>query len=393
MTTTLLDSQKGTLDRDALLGRILWYTVPEATSVDHKTVVDELIARGLSQALPLHPEDHNVFKRATTSATRTKVPVPNSTDFENWLIRDIAARNDTVLNRRIVVEVVNPQGRKLSYHQVAEIEFERPILIPDRSQEFADKLAEIDGKIAALSPGAHTRRAQLLEYRLNTVKRRDNCPTPMNKPARLRFVWLLNTDKDTVNGIPPGAPFSELSHPTAKEIMADVQVYFARWRGKLNDQAMREWIRKEILAMGATPVRPSGGIYFLEERYADKVEALETFVKEVLPADGECHSVEIPNNDKQREMVQRAIENETIGEIERKMTEFAKIRQEGHLTEKAFLEHVSEVRILEDKMNNYTKLLEKDMSKVQNRLRLLNAQAQSLAPLKGKKRYKKREAN
>ena len=365
-TVAVLDDQKGKVDRSALLGRLMWYSVPESTILDYGAVISELTSLGLTKALPRYPADHDVFRRASKSAERRKVQ-RSDTEFENWMIRDVASRSDDTITRRIVVEVVDRKGRRLSYEQIADIEFERPLNVPDRSAEFAAKIGNVDDKIAALGPGAHTQRQKLREYRLSLIQRRDSLPTPVQRPAKINFAWL--------NG------FDDLSHPTAKEIMAECQVSFSRWRGKLGDQAIREWIRKQILIMGATPVRPSGGVYFLEERYADNVEAMETFVEKMLPPGGDCHSVEIPNNDKQREMVRRAIEAETIGEIERMMVEIANVRRAGKLTPKRHLAMLSEVRILEKKMANYSKLLEKDLGTLSIRLKLLDASAKGLGPL------------
>lgn len=370
MSVALLDQQKGKVDRSALLGRIMWYTVPENTMLDYTEVINELMAVGLNRHLPGQPADSDVFRRVSKNAERRRVQ-RSATEFENWMMRDVASRNEDTITRRIVVEVVDSKGRRLQYEQVADIEFERPFVIPDRTVEFVNKLADIDRKIAALPPSARSRREKLRIQRVNVTQRRDNCPAPVNRPAKLRFVWL--------NG------FGPVSHPTAQEIMEDVERNFLQWRGMLSDQAMREWIRRQVIRMGATAVRPSGGIYFLQEQFANDVEALEAFVKKMLPVGADCHSVEIPDTDKQREMVHKAIENETIGAIESMMVEIANVRQEGKLTPKRYLAMLSEIRILENKMNGYSKLLQKDMDKVRIRLQLLDQTAKGLSPLqKGK---------
>lgn len=317
MTITILENQKGKVDRDALLGRLMWYSVPENTMLHHEEVVKKLTELGLDKALPSYPEDYNVFRRVSKKTERRKVQRPgNPNEFENWMIRDVASRGEDIITRRIVVEVVDPKGRRLNYEQVADVEFDRNL-------------------------------------------------------KRINFVWL--------NGC------NEYSHPTAKEMMAELQVEYFRWRGQLNDQAIREWLRRSVLAMGATPVRPSGGVYFLEESHADKVEALEQFVADTLPAGGECHSVQIPDNDKQREMVRRAIESETTGAIEAMLTEIAKVKKEGRLTPKRYLELLAEVSALESKMNGYSKLLEKDLGSVSSRLQLLHMQTKSLSNMQGRK--------
>lgn len=287
---------------------------------------------GLNRSLPGFPRDHDVYRRVTKDAERRKVPHNGHQDqFENWLVRDVASRGENVITRRIVCEVVDPAGRKLAYAQVADIEFVRP------------QVGQTNG-------------------------------TVWNVPSRLNFVWLDGNN--------------EISHPTAKAIMAEVAVQFSKWRGKLGDQAMRQWIRRTILDMGATPVRPSGGIYFLEEKFADQVEALEAFCAEVLPQGGECHSVEIPDNDKQREMIRRSIEQETIGLIERKMVEIAEIRKSGKLTPDKYTEMLIEISEVQKKVGGYKGLLEKDLSALESRLELLAMQTKRLAPFQKKRGQK-----
>lgn len=375
MSVTALDAQKGKVAREGLLGRLLWFSVPEATLLDQTTLVQALQKSGLNRTLPGFPADHDVYRRVTTAAERRRVPhdgQPNQ--FENWLVRDVASRGEDVITRRIVCEVVDPKGRRLAYTQVADIEFIRPISIPDLTPIFNEKIAAIDEKIAKVPAAHRARKAQLEESRRLAVRKRDAAPKAYRRNSRLRFVWL-----DGAN---------EISYPTAKDIMGEVGVQFSKWKGKVHDATIRVWIRKTIMDMGATPCRSSGGIYFLEEAYADQVEALEKFCADVLPPGGECHSVEIPNSDKQVEMVRRSIEAETIGAIERLMVEIAEIRKAGRISSDKYVEKLQEVAAMKTKISGYSELLERDLSALSSRLELLGMQARLLAPLQRTRREK-----
>ncbi len=328
MNTTVLDSQKGKVDRDALLGCILWYSVPTATCLDPKLVTDKLKDLGFTRKVPGLPAESNVFRRVTRDAVRSRIPVDGSDDqFENVMVREVNAKRDNTLVRRIVVETVDPSGRRLDYEQVVDIEFQYdPTVIPNRG--------------------------------VTSVH------------------WL--------NG------FTSATHPRAQEVIEEIKYEFQRWKGMFDDAQMRNWIRQSIVDMGATAVRPTGGIYFLEAKYMGQVDALTTFINDLFPSGAECHSVEIPDTDKQREMVKRAIEAETTGAIEDMMSRVDELKKEGKLTPKKYVAMLAEVQALEEKMANYADLLRTDISAVSNRTRILKGMVSGLSSLQQKSTRKRK---
>lgn len=321
MTSTALDRQQGTLPKEALLGRIMWYSVPTATCLDPTVVGKALKNLGFTRRIPGLPAESNVFRRVTAEADRRGIPIVGTDQFENLLVRMVNAKRDNVLVRSIVVETVDPSGRRLAYDQVVNLEF---------------------------------------HY--------DNTVTP--NVGKMKTEW--------VNG------FSPTTHPRAAAFVEDMKADFYRWKGMFHDALMRGWIKQTLIDMGAVSVRPTGGIYFLKEEHASQVEALEQFITDHLPVGGECHSVEIPNVLKQREMVQRAIEAETVGAIETMMGEVEKIQAEGNLTPQRYLAIIQEIQDLEAKLGDYSKLLETDIRKVDSRTRLLKGMVSGLAPLQKK---------
>lgn len=326
MTTTVpaLDRQKGTVPTEALLGRILWYSVPTATCLDPK-IVAELTDLGFTRKIPTIPSESDVFRRVTVRAERKNIPVEDTDQSENWLLRVVNARNENTLTRRLVVEHVDPSGRLvrqedgLDYKQILDIDF------------------EID---TSVSP---------------------------NKGV-IKVHWI--------NG------FSPTTHPRAQLIVDEIRAEFDRWKGQFHDAIMRHWIKQTILGFGATSVRPTGGIYFLKEEFASQVEALETFITNHFPPGGECNSVEIPDTKKQREMVRRAIEAETTGAIEAMMVEVNEIKASGKLTAKQHVAMLARVKKLDAKMDDYSALLETDLSAVRTRSRLLHGMVSGLASVR-----------
>jgi len=329
-----LAAQQGTVDKEALLGRILWYSVPSSTRLDPKVVTTELQGLGFTRKIPNVPADSDVFRRVSAYAERRKVPIPDPKkadtflpgQFENWMIRDFTAKGDA-LGKRVVCEVVDTNGRRLSYEQIVDLTF-----------------------VPSSQPGGSS-----------TIK------------------------VDWING------FNAANQPRAQEVIDDVLSGFKRWKGQFHDAIMRHWIKQTILGMGATAVRPTGGIYFLKEEFASQVEALESFIIKHFPPGGECHSVEIPDTSKQREMVKKAIEAETTGAVEQMMLEIAEVKKAGKLTPKKFDEMNKRVREVENKIADYSKLLETDLKAVNTRVELLAGMTKGLSNLQKKATRKPRE--
>lgn len=311
----ILAAQQGTVDKEALLGRLLWYSVPTATCLEPKMVGTELKDLGFTRRIPGIPSESNVFRRVTTHAERHKVPVPGRTDvFENALVRSLDKGNTLI--RHVVIETVDPNGRRLEYVQPVDIEFKYDTTV---------------------SPNVGV----------------------------MKVAWI--------NG------YSPLTHPLADHVVQEIKSEFSRWKGMFHDAIMRHWIKQTIIDMGATSVRPTGGIYFLEEKYAGQVEALESFITKHFPPGGECHSVEIPDTAKQREMVRRAIEAETTGAVEAMMAEVAELKASGKLTSKRYLEINLRVKNIRKKMEDYGKLLQRDMSAINSRVEILAGMTKGLS--------------
>lgn len=181
---------------------------------------------------------------------------------------------------------------------------------------------------------------------------------------------------DWING------YDEHSHPTAALVLSDIQRQFKQWRGCLNDQAIREWIRRTVLSYSATPVRPSGGVYFLREDHADKVAALEQFV-DSLPGDNEFHSLPLIDTGKQRDMIRKAFEAETNGAIDELLTECREIRTAGEqIQARRYTRILKAQKELRSRTEEYADLLEGELRGLNTRLKLLNGEVGRLARFK-----------
>lgn len=114
-------------------------------------------------------------------------------------------------------------------------------------------------------------------------------------------------------------PVDTVAEVIADEIVADYQAN----RGWVDATAIRTIIRRVMESCKATNVRPTGGVYFVMSAYASTVDSLEEFAQRI---DGsQVHSLPLISDDKQREMVRRAYEAESVGEIEALMQQVSGI--------------------------------------------------------------------
>lgn len=181
--------------------------------------------------------------------------------------------------------------------------------------------------------------------------------------GKMHFRWMPDCD--------------DAKYPTAQDMLLDITANFRKWKGMLNHYAIREWIRKTILDMGATSVRQSGSLYFLKEAHAGDVEKLELFVDR-LPGGNECHSLPLVDNEKQRKMVRKALEAETNDAVDHLLSEIRQIKKDGKLTPARFAEILSEAKQLQAKTKDYAGLLQTTLREIDSRLTILHKQALSL---------------
>lgn len=160
---------------------------------------------------------------------------------------------------------------------------------------------------------------------------------------------------------------------TAAEIARKIVDEYHATRGKVNDDALRQIIRKVMERSRATTVRPSGGVYFVMSQYSDLVESLEGFAND-MPGMS-VHSLPLVDSSKQRDMLRKAYEDETVGEAERLMAEIGEILGSADdITPDRFATISAKVNTISTRNAEYSHLLEDNLSLASTRLMLLKAQ-------------------
>lgn len=297
-------------DHSVFLGRLIWYTVSEVC-VDHASVVAGLNKVGLTSQLPPAPRDHDVFRRVASNANVKKVATNVEGVFENYLVREVAGRGEEEIVRRIVCETVDRGSRNLNYNaDLRDVIFNRNTGVISVNDLSIPNMSDLDD-----------------------IRRRAMCDSITNS----------------------------------------IRNEFNTWRGKLNSYAIREFIRKIVMRQfAATLVREGGGVYFVQEDQAASVDALEQFVESIDGAS--FHSLPLVDDRKQRDMVRKAFEAETIDEIDKMMSDINEIKQKGtRLSSDTYGKILSRYQELTSKTQGYGKMLEENLGETNTRLNLFQS--------------------
>lgn len=166
----------------------------------------------------------------------------------------------------------------------------------------------------------------------------------------------------------------------AREIADGIIRDYKAERGCLDSYGIRELIRKTLLSLNATVVRPGGGVYFVMAHRTDKVEALEHLARLV---DGvSVHSLPLLDDGKQRDMLRRAVEAESIDEIDRTVGEIVEIVKSGaDISHAKFADFQKRYTTVVAKTQEYAKLLEEGSATTSIRLDIY---AREMAQLLGR---------
>lgn len=159
--------------------------------------------------------------------------------------------------------------------------------------------------------------------------------------------------------------------PEVQAVLAELQDQYRVWYNMLTPYAVRELIRKIIRTFGATALRD--GVYFVKEEFADRIDALEAVVK-ALPEGSDFHSLPLIDDRKQRDMLRKSFEAESIGEIDRILGEITEINRSGRkITADRYADFKVEYDRLRKKAQDYSSLLDEAMSETGSRLEIMDS--------------------
>lgn len=206
-----------------------------------------------------------------------------------------------------------------------------------------------------------------------------------SKNVRLEYTpvanMVLKNDKDFDAYRLPDVPGLLQEEKTA---LLNVGAEFDNCKDSYNGRAVRELVQKILNDMDPVPVRPSGGVYFAPERFADNVEALSAFVSEInqYSVSGDKSSmwhVPVINAEEHRAMVTESLEEQVKRDSQSLITETAKILKEGKtITQKAAEKYIQQVKDLKTKVEKYEEMLNTEIVSCQSIMDLALKQAKAL---------------
>lgn len=142
---------------------------------------------------------------------------------------------------------------------------------------------------------------------------------------------------------------------------------------KVTSYAVREFCRKYLeRKLFSTKVRPSGGVYFVSEKFADEVEALDRTMN-ALGVGVSFHFMPVLDDSKQREMLRVAFEIEAAAEIDDVIGEMAEaMSNKKGISADRFANFTVTFKMLREKIADYSDLLDEKLEATANRLDIMD---------------------
>lgn len=312
---TIFNEYKTNLDTSygssLYLGRLCWYTVSESLSISVNDFYQAVFNKfSLVDPMPDLPP----YPVASDIFKRacTNAEVRNlETDDPNIRLNWMvrqAGHDNERIHRSIVCEQVDRKGHQLGYMVVANITFNRT--------------------------------EKTIEFKLANGETIDN-----------RNIATGNRQLDSV--------------------IKSVLDYYAE--DKMTTYSIREFVRKYLeRQVKALKVRPSGGVYFVDEAQSAAVEALDSLLNN-LGIGASFHYLPLVDDSKQREMLRVAFENESNDQINTLLAEMATILKDKKkkISTNKYAQLKTEYNELKAKLQDYRGLLDEKMDGVDVRLELM----------------------
>lgn len=158
----------------------------------------------------------------------------------------------------------------------------------------------------------------------------------------------------------------------AQQIIVQVINYYASEIDRITPYAVREFTRKYLeRTLKATKVRPSGGVYFVSESVAASIEALDSTLNS-LGYGASFHYLPVVDDSKQREMLKRAFEEESVDQIDKLIGEMTEIiKSKKKISSDHFANFKVEYDSLKQKLLSYREILDDSLDNTDNRLGIM----------------------
>lgn len=174
----------------------------------------------------------------------------------------------------------------------------------------------------------------------------------------------------------PKIAADDYAQPAYTELVKNLKDFIANKGSKMHDLVIREAARRSLEFM-LKGVRLRGGVYFVAYEYADELNALDAVINGVEEAD--FHMLPLVDDQKQRGMLKNAFEDESMNQAHTLMAEIAELLEsDKNVPAKKFADIQMRYSLMKDKMTEYGKLLNDNLSNAHESLTICNKQLAAL---------------
>jgi hypothetical protein len=161
--------------------------------------------------------------------------------------------------------------------------------------------------------------------------------------------------------------------PVETVIIKNLKDYITDNSNVLTAYAIRETVRRILeKSLYAIKVRPSGGIYFVSEEHSERFSKLEDVVNS-LGFGASFHSLPLLNDEKQREMLRNAFEEESCSLADELIGEIMGLVKSGKkISSDKFTNYKMQYDSLRKKVVDYSDILDEAMEITASRLEVMN---------------------
>lgn len=339
--------------KETLLGWVAWYGISDP-SVKYDDLKQKVTDLGLDvSALPAPLRAGDSFKRACRYAEQKKLPYGNL--FVNTMIRSVSQNTETV-ERHLVVEIVDADGRRLEYEVAAHLIldkfaytvtwFEDGDRSKPRTRTFKHKQDAIDLRTNVESekgfdPDRWSLRVSTTEEAVLTIDRTD---------------WSRRTKNRNL----------------VQDAIDRFQTEYTNATTFLDSQTLRQMVRRQLDLMRSFLLRRNGSVYFIPKDMEREAIAMCDLLDWIGHGSG-FHILPLVDTAKQREMIQAAFEDEVHESAQTMLNTLQEaLHNKEPITKAAWIEYMNRKEALQERATEYSDLIDREFIKAGTELALLD---------------------
>jgi hypothetical protein len=166
--------------------------------------------------------------------------------------------------------------------------------------------------------------------------------------------------------------------------MKNVTLEFEKCRQSYNGRHVRELVQGILSECDPVSVRPSGGVYFVPEKFGETVQSLSEMVKiisqySINAERSRLYSVPVIDAQEHRVMVAESLEDQVKNNSQSLVSEMTNVLKSGrNITQKTAEQYINKVKDLKKLVANYSEMLNTEILNVDEIMSIAMQQARKL---------------